>query len=109
MADADALAELAERLRRFAEERDWVRFHTPRNLALALAGEVGELAAELQWLTDEQAAAPPQEAAARIADELADVVIYLVRLADVMGVDLVAAANEKTTRNASRFPPPPRA
>lgn len=103
----DPLAELRERLRRFAEERDWVRFHTPRNLALALAGEVGELAAELQWLTDEEAAAPSSEATARIADELADVLIYLVRLADVMDVDLVAAANAKTERNAARFPPSP--
>jgi dCTP diphosphatase len=101
----DRLALLAERLRRFAQERDWVRFHTPRNLALALAGEVGELSAELQWLTDEEAAALSPEATARLADEMADVLIYLLRLADVTGVDLLAAASAKTDRNDVRFPP----
>jgi dCTP diphosphatase len=103
----DRLALLAQRLRRFALERGWVRFHTPRNLALALAGEVGEVAAELQWLTDAEAAALTPDARARLADELADVLIYLVRLADVTGIDVVAAAHAKTDRNAERFPPSP--
>lgn len=100
------LTELRDRLRRFAAARDWERYHTPKNLAMALAGEVGELLAELQWLTPAESAAvmsTPDGAAVR--DEMADVFIYLVRLADLLGVDLLAAAEEKIDRNETRFPP----
>jgi dCTP diphosphatase len=79
----------------------------PRNLALALAGEVGELAAELQWVPDDQVGAHLRDPAARarLADEIADVLIYLVRLADICGVDPLAAAGAKIERNQTRFPP----
>lgn len=100
------LDELAVRLREFAAARDWEQFHTPKNLAMALAGEVGELLAELQWLTPEEAArvmADP-EAAARMRSELADVTIYLVRLASVLGVDLIEAAQAKLAESDSRYP-----
>lgn len=100
------LDELAARLREFAAARDWEQFHTPKNLAMALAGEVGELIAELQWLTPDEAArvmADP-EAAARMRSELADVTIYLVRLASVLGVDLLAAAQEKLAEVETRYP-----
>ena len=99
------LMELRDRLRDFAAERHWEQFHTPKNLAMALAAEAGELLAEFQWLTAEESddvMATDQGAA--IEDEVADVTIYLVRLADVLGVDLVAAALEKTRRNETRFP-----
>jgi NTP pyrophosphatase (non-canonical NTP hydrolase) len=86
----------------FAEQRDWTRFHTPKNLALALAGEVGELAAELQWLTTEEASSLDDHGTARLADEIADVLIYLVRLSDVTGIDLVEAAHHKVSRNDGR-------
>lgn len=99
------LAGLAERLREFAAARDWEQFHTPKNLAMALAGEVGELVAELQWLTPEEARrvmADP-DAAARLRSELADVAIYLTRLADVLGVDLVKAAHAKLDEGERRY------
>src|SRR5262249_23489908 len=100
------LAELAAALRRFAAARDWERYHTPKNLVMALTGEVGELTELFQWLTPERSAAAMRdaEAAAKIEDELADVLIYLIRLADVLGVDLAEAARAKMHRNESRFP-----
>jgi len=103
MSDLDALA---RRLEQFADARDWAQFHTPKNLAMALAGEVGELVAEFQWLTPEQATVMTDdtEAAARIRAELGDVTNYLVRLADVLGVDLIQAANAKIDANEKRYP-----
>lgn len=95
---------LAARLRDFADERDWEQFHTPKNLAMALAGEAGELLAELQWLTPRESQELTGEAKARVADEMADVLNYLVRLADVLGVDLLAASESKMERNAVRYP-----
>jgi NTP pyrophosphatase (non-canonical NTP hydrolase) len=97
---------LRDRLRRFAAARDWGPAHTPRNLALALAGEVGEVAAELQWVPDHQVAAHLRDSAARdrLADELADVLIYLIRLADVCDIDPLQAAYAKIKRNEDRFP-----
>ncbi|GHH70032.1 nucleotide pyrophosphohydrolase [Streptosporangium violaceochromogenes] len=99
------LDELADRLRRFARERDWEQFHTPKNLAMALAGETGELLAELQWLTPEESATVMDDpvAASRMRSELADVVIYLVRLADVLGVELVEAAHVKLDESDRRY------
>ncbi|NUT45484.1 MAG: nucleotide pyrophosphohydrolase [Thermoactinospora sp.] len=98
--------ELTSRIRAFADARDWGVYHTPKNLAMALAGEVGELLAEVQWLTPEEADAvmEDQEAADRIRGELADVTIYLVRLADVLGVDLVETSHAKLDQNELRFP-----
>jgi NTP pyrophosphatase (non-canonical NTP hydrolase) len=100
------LEELAHRLRRFAEARDWEQFHTAKNLAMALAGEVGELLAELQWLTPEEAATimDDPEAARRLRSEMADVMIYLTRLADVLEVDLITAAHAKLDEGESRYP-----
>ncbi|MEU4407515.1 nucleotide pyrophosphohydrolase [Streptosporangium sp. NPDC023963] len=99
------LEELAGKLRRFAEVRDWERFHTPKNLAMALAGEVGELLAELQWLTPEETAnvMDDPEAAERLRSEVADVMIYLTRLADVLGIDLVEAACTKLDQSDRRY------
>jgi len=101
-----SLASLTERVRAFAEEREWQPYHTPKNLAMALAGEVGELLAELQWLTPEQSATvmDDPEAGARIRAEIGDVMIYLTRLADVLGVDLVEAALTKLEDSARRYP-----
>ena len=87
-------------------DRDWEQFHTPKNLAMALAGEVGELLDIFQWLTPEEAQAVMDSArAGDVRDELADVMIYLVRLADVLGVDLFEASGAKLQRNRDRFPP----
>jgi len=99
------IAELTERVRTFAQDRNWEQFHTPKNLAMALAGEVGELLAELQWLTPEQSAAVMQdeELGPRVRAELGDVTIYLVRLADVLGIDLVEAAFDKLADSGRRY------
>jgi NTP pyrophosphatase (non-canonical NTP hydrolase) len=98
------LPALARRLREFAEERDWEQFHSPKNLAMALVGEAGELAAEFQWMTEEHSKAPDAAQLARIRAEAADVLNYLVRLTDKLGIDLIAAANEKIEVNARRYP-----
>jgi dCTP diphosphatase len=101
----DPIEDLQHRIREFARERDWEQFHTPKNLAMALSGEVGELVEIFQWLTTEQAGqvmCGPR--ADDVRDELADVLIYLARLADVLEVDLLAAAGEKLARNAQRYP-----
>jgi NTP pyrophosphatase (non-canonical NTP hydrolase) len=99
------LDELVVLLREFAAAREWEQFHTPKNLAMALAGEVGELLAELQWMMPEEAARvmDDPEAAARMRSELADVTIYLVRLADVLGVDLIEEARGKLAESERRY------
>lgn len=95
------LEELTEAVHQFAVERDWEQFHTPKNLAMAVAGEAGELVAELQWLTaDEPLSAHKRQA---VADEMADVLIYLCRMADVLGLDLLAAATAKLAADAERY------
>lgn len=96
--------ELTAALRAFAGERDWGQFHTPKNLAMALAGEAGEVLAELQWLTPEQCESLSDDHREALALELADVMIYLCRLADVTGIDLMAAAARKVRINEGRFP-----
>jgi dCTP diphosphatase len=98
------LPALARRLREFAVERDWEQFHSPKNLAMALVGEAGELAAEFQWMTEAQSKTPDAAQLARIRAEAADVLNYLVRLSDKLGIDLIAAAHEKIDVNASRYP-----
>ncbi|OSY35852.1 NTP pyrophosphatase (non-canonical NTP hydrolase) [Pseudonocardia autotrophica] len=99
------LDDLAHRIEKFTDARDWGRFHTPRGLALALAGEVGELAAELQWKTDsELAAGISDDLRSRLSDEVADVLIYLIRFSQVCGIDPVEQAHAKVTRNEDRYP-----
>ncbi|WP_307832415.1 nucleotide pyrophosphohydrolase [Planomonospora sp. ID91781] len=99
------LERLAARLQDFARVRDWEQFHTPKNLAMALAGEVGELVAEFQWLTPEESQSPDAETLGRVRSELADVTAYLVRLADLLDIDLVEAANSKLDENERRYDP----
>lgn len=100
-----SIIELTARVRVFAQERNWEQFHTPKNLAMALAGEVGELLAELQWLTPEQSAAvmADKDLGPRVRAEIGDVTIYLTRLADVLGIDLVEAALDKLADSARRY------
>ncbi|CAN5878848.1 nucleotide pyrophosphohydrolase [soil metagenome] len=101
------IAALQRQLREFAQRRDWEQYHTPKNLAMALATEVGELLEHFQWLTPEQsiAAMVEPDKMRAIVDEIADVTIYLTRLADVIGVDLLGAAAAKMDENEHRFPP----
>ena len=98
---------LAERLKQFADARDWGKFHTPKNLAIALSVEVSELAEIFQWLTPEESGAVMRsvESAEAVRDELADVMIYLTRIASILGVDLIEEANAKIDGNEVRFPP----
>lgn len=103
---SSTVAELTQQINAFVDARRWRRFHNPKNLVLALMGEVGEVAELLQWLTQEEAAAVADDdlRRAEVADELADVAIYLLRLADELGVDLSQAIRAKLERNATRFP-----
>lgn len=96
--------DLSQRLAEFAAERDWEQFHSPKNLAMALAAEAGELLEHFQWLTEAQSADLPPESLEAVALELADLQVYLVRLADKLGVDLVAAAHRKIDLNAEKYP-----
>lgn len=104
----DSLKGIMEKQREFAEERDWSQYHTPRNLVLALVGEVGELAELFQWKSDEMA--PPglgtfsDDERKHLGEELSDVLLYLTRLADVCGIDLGRAVKDKMGKNAVKYP-----
>jgi dCTP diphosphatase len=101
------LTHLRDALREFTEERDWARFHDPKSLILALVGEVGELAELFQWLPEGRALAAAREEPlrGRVRGELSDVLLYLVRLADVLEVPLSEAAQEKLDHSSRRFNP----
>jgi dCTP diphosphatase len=100
------LEELTFAIREFARERDWERFHTPKNLAMALSVEVAELVELFQWLTPEDSASlvDTVEGRAAIEDEIADITIYLLRIADVLDVDVAGSIRTKVERNRQRFP-----
>lgn len=102
----DSLDDLRDRLRIFAAERDWGQFHTPKNLAMSVAIEAAEIMEHFQWLTPDQGANLDVAAKREVAHEIADVLLYLVRLADVMGIDMLAAAREKIELNAVKYPVP---
>lgn len=95
---------LRDSLREFAAERDWEQFHSPKNLAMALSVEAAELMEHFQWSSEEQSRHPTAEELAGIREELADVLLYLVRLADQLGVDLLESAQAKILVNASKYP-----
>ena len=101
---SDSLAELTARVRRFADERDWQQFHSPKNLASALIVEAAELLEHFQWLTGAESESLDAEKRAAVEHELADVLIYLVRLADRLDVDLIDAAAKKLAINAQKYP-----
>jgi NTP pyrophosphatase (non-canonical NTP hydrolase) len=100
----DRFAALHARIGAFVAARDWARFHNPKNLAMALVAEAGELAAELQWLTPAEADALDPAKKEAVAMEMADVLIYLIELGDRLGVDPLAAAGRKLDRNEVRYP-----
>jgi len=101
---ADVLVALRDELRRFAADRDWDQFHSPKNLASALAVEAAELLEPFQWLTEEQSRQLSAEQSEAVRDEMADVLLYLVRLADKLDIDLAAAATDKIVRNSAKYP-----
>jgi dCTP diphosphatase len=98
------LETLRDQLRQFAAERDWDQFHSPKNLAMALSAEAGELLENFQWLTEEQSRHMSPEALAAAGDEAADVLLYLIRLCDKLGIDPVVAAQRKIAANAVKYP-----
>lgn len=104
MAKARSLSALRDELRRFAGARDWQQFHTPKNLAMALSVEAAELLEQFQWLTAEQSTHLEARRKRAVADEIADVLLYLTRLADVLQIDPLAAAQRKMRQNARKYP-----
>lgn len=101
---SDRLDELRDRLREFVRERDWEQFHSPKNLAMAMIVEAAELVEHFQWLTEEQSIEIPPEKREEVAHEIADTFIYLLRMADVLNIDLIAAAHAKMDLNAQKYP-----
>ncbi len=95
---------LREQLRSFAGARDWDQFHSPKNLAMALSVEAGELLETFQWLSEDQSRCLAPEALAAASDEVADVLLYLIRLCDQLGIDPIVAANRKLVANAVKYP-----
>ncbi|SNT84012.1 nucleotide pyrophosphohydrolase [Stenotrophomonas sp. CC120222-04] len=96
----------AQALREFAEARDWAQFHSPKNLVMALSGEVGELNEIFQWMTEADSfkAATSEATASAVRDEIADIALYLIRLSDVLGIDLNEAVSSKLATNAAKYP-----
>ena len=99
-----SLNELTSRLRAFAAERDWDQFHSPKNLVMALSVEVSELMEHFQWLTEEQSVTLPPEKLQQVREEIGDVLIYLTRLADKLGINLLEAAVTKLEVNRAKYP-----
>jgi NTP pyrophosphatase (non-canonical NTP hydrolase) len=98
------LNSLRDQLRTFAAERDWDQFHSPKNLASALSVEAAELLEKFQWLTEAESQNLPPEALEGVRQEVADVLLYLIRISDKLGIDLIAAAQAKMTLNAQKYP-----
>ena len=98
------LESLKHRLSEFAKERDWDQFHSPKNFSMAMIVECAELVEHFQWLTDEQSKNLPAETLEEVRLEMADIFLYLIRLADKLDVDLIKAANDKIKLNAEKYP-----
>ena len=98
------MIELRDKLRKFCADRDWDQFHSPKNLASALSVEAAELLEHFQWLSEAESKNLPPAKLAAVRDEMADVLIYLVRLADKLDIDLLAAAADKIAKNAEKYP-----
>jgi dCTP diphosphatase len=100
----DRLTKLRDELRQFAADRDWEQFHTPKNLAIALSVEAAELLEHFQWLTPDESQRLPADKSSAIRLEMADVLLYLIRLADRLEIDLAASAFDKIAINANKYP-----
>ena len=99
-----SLEQIKTRLREFAKERDWDQFHSPKNLTMALIVEAAELVEHFQWLTEEQSQTLPPDKLAEVELEIADIQIYLIRLADKLGVDMEKAVNARIKLNEKKYP-----
>ena len=101
---ADSLVELRQKIDAFVNERDWAQFHSPKNLAMAMIVEAAELVEHFQWDTIAESYELSSEKRQEVAHELADTFVYLLRLAEVAGIDLIQAANDKIALNALKYP-----
>ncbi|KAF1003544.1 MAG: hypothetical protein GAK28_04597 [Luteibacter sp.] len=104
MSNVGELRVLRDRLRSFAEQRDWDQFHTPKNLAMAVAAESGELLEHFQWLSADESGALSDDTKSRVAEEIADVLLYLIRLADKLDLNMYEAALKKIDTNGEKYP-----
>ncbi len=104
LTDTDSLEQLRRQLARFADERDWQQFHSPKNLSMALIAEAAELVEHFQWLSEAQSHSLDNEKLSQVRLELADILIYLIRTADQLNIDLISAANDKIAINSERYP-----
>lgn len=102
--DTDRLTELRDRLRGFVRERDWEQFHSPKNLAMAMIVEAAELVEHFQWATEQESRELNDEQRVKVEQEIADTFVYLLRLSDVLGIDLIDAAHRKMDLNAKKYP-----
>lgn len=91
-------------MRDFVAERDWDQFHSPKNLVMALSVEAAELVEHFQWLSEDESASLPAAKLSEVADEIADIQIYLVRIADKLGIDILESAGRKLVKNAEKYP-----
>ena len=98
------LESIKQQLREFSKERDWDQFHSPKNFSMALIVECAELVEHFQWLTEEQSKRLPEETLDEVSLEMADIMIYLIRLADKLDVDLIDVVNQKIKLNAIKYP-----
>lgn len=101
---SDSLAELKQKLQAFVDARDWTQFHSPKNLAMAMIVEAAELVEHFQWDTETESRELSAEKREQVSHELADTFVYLLRISQVLDIDLIAAANEKIALNAQKYP-----
>ena len=104
METTDSLGNLREKINQFVTERDWAQFHTPKNLAMAMIVEAAELVEQFQWDTPTESQQLSTEKREAVSHELADTFVYLLRIAEVLEIDLIKAANEKIALNAIKYP-----
>ncbi|PPC87038.1 MAG: nucleotide pyrophosphohydrolase [Methylotenera sp.] len=104
MENQDSLTQLRMRINQFVQERDWAQFHTPKNLAMAMIVEAAELVEQFQWDTPTESVQLASEKREAVSHELADTFVYLLRIAEVLNIDLIEAANQKIELNALKYP-----
>jgi len=100
----DSIDLLQEKLRSFSLERDWDKFHSPKNLIMALTGEVGELSEIFQWLSEKESKELDKNKKSLVEDELADILLYLIKLSDILDVDLLSVSANKIIKNGEKYP-----
>lgn len=98
------IEDVQNNVKQFVEEREWQPYQSPKNIVMALSGEVGELIEHFQWLTQAESSSLTDEQKSDVKDEVADVFIYLARLADILDIDLIGAAEQKIQKNARKYP-----